>query len=294
MNKLKPFEGLVCPMLTPFDKHGRIDLMTIRKLVDHLVDQGVNGLLPCGTTGEGMLLTLEERKEIAQIVVDQVNGRASVIVHTGCITTTETVILTKHARDIEADAVSVITPYFYTCTDLELFDHYAAVASSVPDLPVSLYSFPGNAKNEITLSLFNRLREKFQNIIAIKLSSLDLIRFQEYVQSGGPNFYPLCGVDALTLPALSIGSSGQVSGNANVYPEVFRRLLDAYYQKDFETAKRQQILINKIRAILNDNLAYFKAAMSIRGLPVGNPRLPIRSLSGLEIKQLEIGMMNLY
>jgi 4-hydroxy-tetrahydrodipicolinate synthase len=293
MDIQKPFEGLICPMLTPFDKHGHIDLNTTRKLVDHLIARGVNSLLPCGTTGEGMLLTLEERKKIAQTAVEQAAGRATVIVHTGCISTADTLTLTKHARDIGADAVSVITPYFYSYSDSELFDHYAAVANAVPDLPVSLYAFPGNAKHEISIYLFNQLRLTFPNILAIKLSSIDLIRFQEYIQLGGPNFNPLCGVDALFLPALSIGSCGQVSGNANVFPEVFRRLLDAYLQSDFETAKQQQILINEIRSLLKDHLAFFKAAMKLRGLPVGDPRPPIRSLSEQEIADLEQGINNL-
>lgn len=287
------FEDLICPMLTPFDQHGDLDLGATRSLVDHLIQNGVNSLLPCGTTGEGMLLSLEERKRMAEAVVEHAAGRAKVIVHTGSITTVETVILTQHAQDIGADAVSIITPYFYSYTDAELFDHYATVARSVSDIPISLYAFPGNAKHEITISLFNRLRETFTNIVAIKLSSIDLIRFQEYVQAGGSEFSPLCGVDALTLPALSVGSRGQVSGNANVFPEVFRALIDAYHRKEYQNAQRQQVMINRIRALLKDQIAFFKAAMQVRGIPVGDPRMPIRKISAREYLELERGMQAL-
>jgi len=289
----KQFHGLICPMLTPFDGLGRIDETTTRLLVDYLIDHGVDCLLSGGTTGEGMLLNLEERKKLAQIVVEQTAGRIDVMVHTGCITTAETIELTLHARSIGADGVSVITPYFYSYDDDALFNHYFEIAKSVPNMSVALYSFPGNAKQEISINLFKRLRQAASNINAIKLSDVNLIRFQEYVQAGGNNFSALCGVDALALPALTIGSKGQVSGNSNVFPEPFCKLRDAFNRGDLEEARQQQIVINNIRGVLKDNLVYFKAAMRLRGIPMNGPRLPMRSLTPQEIKEMEESLKNL-
>jgi 4-hydroxy-tetrahydrodipicolinate synthase len=293
MANIKQFHGLICPLLTPFDSQGQIDILTTRRLVDFLIDHGVNCFLPGGTTGEGMLLSLEERKLLAQVVVEQTAGRIDVMVHTGCINTSDTIDLTLHARSIGADGVSVITPYFYSYDDDSLFAHYYDVANTVPDLSVALYSFPGNAKQEISVALLKRLREAAPNINALKLSDTNLIRFQEYVQAGGDNFSPLCGVDALALPALSIGAKGQVSGNSNVFPEPFRKLYDAFAKGDLEEARQQQILINNIRAVLKDNPIYFKAAMRLRGIPMYGPRHPMRDLKPQEIDVMEAGLRDL-
>lgn len=215
------------------------------------------------------------------------------MVHTGCITTAETIELTLHARSIGADGVSVITPYFYSYDDDALFIHYFEIAKSVPNMSVALYSFPGNAKQEISINLFKRLRHAAMNINAIKLSDVNLIRFQEYVQVGGDNFSALCGIDALALPALTIGAKGQVSGNSNVFPEPFCKLRDAFNRGDLEEARQQQIIINNIRAVLKDNPVYFKAAMHLRGIPMNGPRLPMRPLKPQEINEMEAGLQNL-
>jgi 4-hydroxy-tetrahydrodipicolinate synthase len=293
MNPSNPFYGVICPILTPIDPQGSVDLPALRQLVDFLVEKGVDSLLPGGTTGEGMLLTVGERKLLLETVVNQARGRIKVLAHTGSITTAETISLSRHARQVGADGISVITPYFYSLDEQALFDHYNSVASAVPDLPVSLYSFPGNAKQDISAALLTRLCAAAPNIVAIKSSNPDLIRFQEYVQAGPAGFNPLCGVDALALPALAVGAKGQVSGNANVFPEVFRRLYDAYAAGDQETCQRQQVLINRIRAVFKDNLVCFKAAMRLRGIPVGPPRLPLRELTAAELAEMQAGLADL-
>lgn len=288
-----PFYGVICPIVTPLNHDGNLDLPALLKLVDFLVEHGVDGLLPGGTTGEGMLLSTDERKLLAEVVLEAAAGRVKVLVHSGAITTAETVALSRHARDHGAAGVSVITPYFYSLDDHALFDHYRTVASAVPDLPVSLYGYPDNAKQDIPVEMLVRLCQAAPNIVAIKFSSPDLIRFQEYVQAGPDGFNPLCGVDALALPALAIGARGQVSGNANVFPEPFRRLYAAFARGDLAACQRQQVLINQIRAIFKDNLAYFKAALRVRGIPVGLPRLPLRHLNPQELAEMEAALEQL-
>lgn len=293
MNPDKPFRGIICPPLTPFDSQGRVDIQTLQTLVDFLMRHGVDGLLPGGTTGEGMLLSQEERKLVAETVVREAAGRVPVIVHTGCVTTADTLDLTLHAQAIGATGASIITPYFFSYDDESLFQHYLAVARAVPHFPLALYSFPGNAKNKISVGLLKRLRQASDNILALKVSEPDLILFQEYVQAGGPGFCTLCGVDALALPALSVGAVGQVSGNSNVFPEVFRSLYDAFALGDLAEAGRQQVQINRIRSVLKDSVAYFKAAMPFRGIPVGDTRPPMRKPSGPELAELEAGLRSL-
>ena len=286
MNENMAVTGIVCPMVTPFDDRGEIDLAQVRKLTAKLIEGGIRYLLPAGTTGEGMLLSLEERKLLAEIVIESAEGKAKVIPHTGCASTRDTIALTQHAKDAGAYAVSMIAPYFYTYSQSELFDHFSQVAQQVRDFPMLMYSFPGNAKNPITTGLMTTLIQRFPQYVGIKLSDVNLIQFQEYVVAGGPSFSPLCGVDALMLPALSVGSNGQVSGNSNVFPEVFTGLYNAFLAGELEKAQALQRKINEIRSILKDDIAYFKAALAIQGLDVGIPRSPIHHLTDKEYQQL--------
>jgi dihydrodipicolinate synthase/N-acetylneuraminate lyase len=287
------FHGVICPILTPFDPDGQVDVDTLRQLVDYLIDHGIRVIMPGGTTGEGMLLDLAERKVVAEAVVQQARGRAQVIVHTGCIHTADTLELTTHARSIGAAGASVITPYFFSYDDDALFEYYTTIASALPDFPIALYCFPGNAKQAISTALLRRILDRTENIVAIKLSDPNLIQLQEYIQAGGENFSTLCGVDALALPALSVGAVGQVSGNSNVFPEVFCALYEAFAAGDLQKARRQQVLINRIRAVLKDDIAHFKAAMTYRHLSVGNTRPPLRRLNARETEDLQRGLQTL-
>ncbi|HGE71900.1 TPA: dihydrodipicolinate synthase family protein [Candidatus Poribacteria bacterium] len=294
MNTKTIFSGIVCPILTPFNTNGEVDIEALKVLVDFLIDHGIETIMTGGTTGEGMLLSLDERKIIAETVVKKAKNRCHVVIHTGFITTAGALELTRHAKAIGAEGASIITPYFYSYNDEALFNYYKIIADEVPDFPIALYSFPGNAKQHIHLNLFKRLISDLPNIVALKLSDPNLILLQEYIQTGGPDFSVLCGVDALMLPALSVGAKGEVSGNANVFPEVFIKLYNSYMQGDLAEAQKQQILINKIRAVFKDELAYFKAAISLRGIPVGDPRPPISKLTNQELAEMKAGLAELH
>lgn len=286
--QLSKLRGLVCPMVTPFADDGTLDLPAARQVVDFLIDHGVQVLFPAGSTGEGALLTQSERERLATTVVEHVAGRVPVIVHTGAITTGETVALTRHAQSIGATAASVITPYFFTYDEECVFNHYVTVAQAAPDFPVFVYAFPGNAKNDVSPALLARLRQAAPNIVGFKSSNGDLMRFQEYMDVCGPDAVPLCGVDGLMLAALALGSHGQVSGNSNAVPELFRAVYDAYTGGDLAAARHAMHTVNRVRWVLGDGvqLAYFKAALTLRGVPAGRVRAPMRELSPAQIDQL--------
>jgi 4-hydroxy-tetrahydrodipicolinate synthase len=271
----------------------------MRGLADFLLARGVDVLFPCGTTGEGMLLDLTERRRLAETVVEHAAGRAPVMIHTGCITTADTIALTRHAKSCGATAASVITPYFHALDDDSLFEHFRAVAASVPDFPIFLYAFPANARNNISPDLVKRLRAAAPNIVGMNSSNSDMLRFQEYLKAGGEKFIVLCGVDGLMLPALAVGAKGQVSGNANVFPELFADLRRAFFAGDMETARAKQRTINEVRGVLKDGLhpAYFKAALEMRGVHCGRVRPPMRALSPQELGAMrsalsELGLFN--
>jgi len=275
-------------MLTPFDDDDRVDLPRTRQLVDFLLDHGVHGLMVGGTTGEGMLLSLEEREHLCEAVVEHVGGRAPIIAHTGCIGTADTLRLTRHAASAGATAAAMIVPYFYSFDVVSLLGHYLTVAASVPDFPLFIYAFPDNARNDIGPDLLQKLRTEAPNILGVKSTNRELIRFQEYIEVGGEGFLAFNGVDGLMLPALALGADGQVSGNANVFPEVFRELYEAFVQGDMERARDQQRLVNHIRRAFRDGRhpSYLKAGLALRGIPAGRVRKPMRELTSQEADQL--------
>ncbi|HEY64397.1 MAG TPA: dihydrodipicolinate synthase family protein [Caldilineae bacterium] len=284
--------GVICPIVTSFDDQNRVDFEGVRRVVDFLLSHQIDGLMVGGTTGEGMLLSIAERKALCEAVVEHVDGRVPVIAHTGCISTAETIELTCHARATGAIAASVIVPYFFTLDDESLYMHFTAVARAVPDFPIFLYTFPGNAKNDITPALLERLLEAAPNIIGIKSSNPSLIRLQEYIHIGGDGFQVFCGVDGLMLPALVLGARAQVSGNSNVFPEIFRELYEAFESGHLERAQALQCLINQIRSVFKDGItpAYFKAGLKLRGVPAGCTRPPMRELEPEELKAVEKGL----
>jgi 4-hydroxy-tetrahydrodipicolinate synthase len=278
-------------MVTPFDDQGHIDFAATRKVVDFLLSHGVHGVMVGGSTGEGLLLTLDERQNLCEVVVDQTAGRIPVIAHTGCISTASTIRLTRHAMTAGATAAAIIVPFFFGLDDDSILNHYVTVANTVPRFPLFVYSFPGNAKNDITPGLLKNLRSAAPNIIGIKSTNPHLVRFQECLMAGGDGFLALNGVDGLMLPALTVGALGQVSGNANAFPEVFCALYEAFVAGDMERARSEQQRVNRIRCVLKDGFhpAFFKAVLSMRGIPAGRVRPPMRELTDKEMRELQYG-----
>lgn len=287
--------GVIVPLVTPFDEHNKIDFDGVRRVTEFVVSNGVHAVMVGGTTGEGMLLTLEERKNLLEAVVEQVSGRIPVIAHTGCIDTIGTIQLSKHATIVGADIVSAIVPYFFTFNDEELFRHFITVAEAVPDTPLLLYAFPDNAKNDISPALLERLVNAAPNIVGIKSSNDDLVRFQDYVKVGGEGFTACFGVDELMLGGLAFGSQAQISGNSNSYPEPFIKLYDAFRAGNISLAQQYQKDVNAIVDLhhAGNTTAFFKATLTIRGIPAGSVRPPMRELTVEELEEVKKKVMTM-
>ncbi|MCB0128060.1 MAG: dihydrodipicolinate synthase family protein [Caldilineaceae bacterium] len=270
-------QGVIVPLVTPFAAHGRLDLAAIPRLVNHLVDCGVAGLFPGGTTGEGFLLSLEERRQLAATVVDAAAGRVPVIVQTGTPTTAETLALTEHAQAVGAQAVAILPPYVYHHADAALLRHYITVAQSVPDLPIYLYNFPAISHNTLTTALILALRAEAPNIVGMKDSSGSLATLTEVVAATDGAFNAINGGDGQVLMALAMDFDGCVSGNANVVPELLVALYQAVTNGALPKARKLQQQLNAVRILLGDggNLSLFKAMLARRGVPVGDVRAPL-------------------
>ncbi len=279
MRRLK-IQGVIVPLLTPVREDG-VDRDGLAALIDFVIDRGVAGLFPLGTTGEGPLFTQDERQTAAKWAIQCAAGRIPVIIHTGTITTAETISLTRHARDVGADAAAVVPPYFYRLADDAIFEHFAAVAAAVPDFPIYLYNNPGVTPNVLTTDLVARLAKAFPNFTGLKDSGggLATLFASRELQDGA--FNTASGPDGLILAAQAIGIDACVSGNANVVPELVVGLQRAAKARDLETARKLQSRLDDVRRIMGDgaDLSLFKAMCAKRGVPIGDVRAPLRKAS---------------
>lgn len=280
-------EGVIPAMLTPFDKNGKnVDLQKTGELVDRLAKQGVHGVFPCGTTGEGMLMTLDERKRLIEAVVAASKKRIKVIAHTGCLDTASTIELTRHAMEAGADAAGVVAPGFYSFDDESLAAHYGAIAKAVKGFPILLYNIPGCAKNWLSPALIISLANRFDNIVGMKDSSGDMSALTRILAGKPKDFTVINGVDEYSFQALMAGARGCVSSTANVVPELFLNIFNAVKSGDLKKAWDNQVKLAQACTLFQYGrmVAFYKEGLRLRGLDVGGVRAPQRALTAAEKK----------
>ncbi len=255
-----------------------------------LIERGINGLLIGGTTGEAPLLTLSERKTLAERAVGIVSHAIPVIINAGCISTAETVELARHAASAGAEGIAVITPYFFHYNPASMEKHYRTVAEAVPSLPVYLYYLPEFAHNDISPELLKKLLTTCPNIVGIKHSDADMVHLQEYRRVAGMDYSLLSGDDSVEFAALALGANGCVSGKASAFPELPVALFRAFSSGNLAEARRIQVLIDDLAGAIDGpsgmGLAYFKASLKYRGIDVGSVRQPLLPLSEIEYAAL--------
>jgi len=288
-------KGILPALITPFNQEGKVDLEKLRGVIRFHLEKGVNGFFVCGSAGEGPLMSISERKLVAETVVEEVSNRASIIIHVGTTNTAETIELSKHAEENGADAVGVVTPYYFT-PDLEgLMEHYRLVAEAV-NIPVLVYNIPSRTGFNMTPEIVTKLYE-FPNIKGVKDSSRNLIQIREIIETAPKKITVINGADNLIFAALMIGVDGQISGTANVVPELFVELYKACERGDYTKALKLQSDINAvIRALSGPPIAPLKAALELRGIKAGLPKRPLRPLRPDEVTRLKekLSALNLF
>lgn len=282
----QPIKGVIVPTLTPFDDTGAVDTTKIAPLTEFLISHGVKGLFPSGTTGEGVLLTIEERKQLAEATVKAANGSVPVIVHTGANTTRETIELTKHARDIGAYAVAIVTPYYFKHTDEALEQHYITVIEAVPDIPIYLYNIPQFTGNSLPLNLVMKLAASYDNVVGLKDSSGDLQVMFAVKKLHDAQFNTAIGPDDLIVAGLSMGLDACVSGHANVVPEIVVGIYDATVCGDLEQAQNLQFLLNQVSAAMDHprRMSIWKGVLAHRGVSLGGMRAPLLTATDEDVQ----------
>ena len=268
-------KGILPALVTPFTDNGK-DLSEdrLRNLVNRCIELGVSGVVPCGTTGEFVNLTVDEKKRLIDIVVDEVNGRVAVVAGTGASGTVQALEMTKYAKDAGADAALVVTPFYLKPADRGIYEHFYTIATEV-DLPVILYNIPQCTGVWLTWQMVEDLAE-IPNIVGLKDSSGELKYILAVLEKVRDKINVMCGYDEVVLPALAAGASGAILASANVIPDFWVDIYDSVQKGSLEKARELQFKIQKIaRIIAKSGPVGTKEALNMIGIKVGPVRRPL-------------------
>ena len=271
--------GVNPALVTPFAKNESVDEQAFRRLIRHVIDH-VDGLVPCGTTGEFNYLTPEESKRLVQITVEEAHGKP-VIAGTGAAATKLAIELSRDAQEAGATACLVVTPFFLHPSDKGIYQHFYEIAKALPSLPMILYNIPQVVDAYLPRRVVEDLAD-IPNIVGLKDSSGNLTYTMEILEYAGDRINVLIGHDEVVLNALAGGASGMILASAQVYPEVWQAILQAVRRGDLETARALQRKVQKLSRIFcryGGGVAV-KQALKMMGVDAGQPRSPLKSVGG--------------
>ena len=263
---MKEIKGVIVPILTPMREDGTINSEELVNQIERLIDAGIHGIFVLGTNGEGYILDEDEKTEVIRVAVNTVNGRVPVYAGTGCVSTRDTVRMSRKAKELGADVLSIITPSFAAASQEELIRHYETVANTV-DMPILLYNIPARTGNALTPATVQKLSQVPNNI--------------EKTRGGEKPFTVLSGNDSLILWTLLAGGKGAIAACANVFPHTMVSIYEKFAAGDIEGARKAQDSIRPFRDTFkfgNPN-TIVKLAVKELGYPVGTCRAPFNSLS---------------
>lgn len=277
----KPFKpvGVNPALVTPFAKDQSVDEDAFRQLIQHVIEH-VDGLVPCGTTGEFNYLTSEENRRLVEIAVEEAGGKP-VIAGTGAPGTKQAIEQTRSAGEAGATACLVVTPYFLHPSDKGIYQHYVEIATAVPDMPILLYNIPQVVDAYLPRRVVEDLAD-VPNIVGLKDSSGNLTYTMEILEYAGDRINVLVGHDEVVLNALAGGASGMILASAQVYPDVWQAVLAAVGRGDLETARTLQRQVQKLSRIIcrYGGGVPVKQALKMMGLNAGRPRSPLKGVGG--------------
>ena len=284
-------KGIIPPILTPMFDDESVNEQELRHQVNRMIEAGAHGIFAFGTNGESYALSPEEKERVLKTAVEETKGRVPVYAGSGCVTTAETVRMSKMSQDLGADVLSVIVPWFAAANQDELYAHYMEVAAAV-DLPIVLYNIPARTGNALAPATVARLAKDAPNIVGVKDSSGNFDNMKQYIERTrdlGKDFSVLSGNDSLILPALVFGGVGGIAGCANVFPHTMVEIYTAFAAGDMERAMKVQDSIRIFRNCFrygNPN-TIIKIAAGLLGNPVGPCRKPFCQLSDEGMAELK-------
>lgn len=274
------FEGIFPALITPFHEtpDRGLNLDGLRTNIEFLIENGVHGVVPCGSTGESATLTFEEHEIVIGATIDAVGGRVPVIAGTGSNNTAEALRFTRSAYDQGADGVLVLSPYYNKPNRSGLIKHYTQLADI--GVPVIVYNVPSRTGQNLTPDIICELAEH-PNIVGVKEASGDITQISRIIEgTRDEEFTVLSGDDAMTLPVMALGGSGAIAVTANIQPAKMVAMVEAFFRGDLETARDIHYALSPLfRALFIDtNPIPIKKAVGLCGMAAGPVRLPLDDL----------------
>lgn len=273
------FSGSITALITPF-RDGKLDEKAFENFVGWQIEQGTNGLVPVGTTGESPTVTHEEHRRVVELCIKAADGRALVMAGAGSNSTAEAVELARFAEKAKADAVLCVSPYYNKPNQEGLFQHFATIAKAI-SIPLYLYNIPGRSIVDISVDTMARLRDACPNIVGVKDATADMGRVSMQRAKLGDDFIQLSGEDMTALGFNAHGGRGCISVTSNIAPKLCAEMQEASLRGDFETALKVQDKLAPLHKVLflEPNPAGVKYAAEKLGLCSGELRLPLVSIS---------------
>ena len=268
------FKGCGTAISTPFTETG-VNFDEFGKLIENQIQNKIDSIIVCGTTGEASTMTLDEKKETIKFAIEKINKRVPVIIGTGSNCTAQAVEMTKYAESVGADACLVVTPYYNKTTQEGLVAHYKKIAESTK-LPIIFYSVPSRTGVNILPETCKKLSE-IENIVAIKEASGNISQIAEIAKACGDNLKIYSGNDDQIVPILSLGGIGVISVLSNIMPEYTHNMTKEFFDGNVEKACEMQLKsLDLIKALFSEvNPIPVKKALNFMGYNYGEPRLPL-------------------
>lgn len=283
------FTGAYTALVTPFTKTGQVDEKRLRELVDFQLANGIDGFVPCGTTGESPTLSHEEHNRVIELTVKFVARRCPVMAGTGSNCTDEAIQLTRHAKEVGANASLQVAPYYNKPTQAGLYAHFRAIAEAV-DLPMIIYNIPGRCAVDVANDTLARLRKDLpKQIVGLKEATGNVDRVSQTRALVDPDFVILSGDDSLTLPMMSVGAAGVISVASNIAPREVADLVHAAGKGDFATAGKVHARLLPLfkDLFIETSPIPIKAALALAGRIEETYRLPLVPMSPANRQQLQ-------
>jgi 4-hydroxy-tetrahydrodipicolinate synthase len=276
MKDMKKFRGTGVAIVTPFKNDSSIDFAALGRVVNHVINGGVNYLVVMGTTGESVTLTKDEKKAIISYVVEVTDNRVPLVIGIGGNSTQEVINCVRHTNLTKVDGILSVAPYYNKPNQRGLFQHFKAIATSSP-IPVIMYNVPGRTCSNISSETCIELANQCENIVAVKEASGDIAQIMRIIKGKPDNFSVISGDDMMTIPIIASGGSGVISVLANAFPETTTELVTNSLKSNFKSAREIQLrYLEMIELLFADgNPAGVKAMLSIMNLCQNNLRLPL-------------------
>lgn len=288
---IKDIKGVIPAMVTPFDENENLDKEKTQNLVEFLIENKVNGLYIGGSTGEGFMMSLDERKLLVEYVVEQVKGRIPVIVHVGSISTKLSIELAKHAYEHGADAISSVPPFYWKFDNESIYNYYRDISEATP-LPMIVYNVP--LAGLMGLDMIYKLAQ-IENVKGLKYTATNHFEMRLIKNKLGKDFMIYSGSDEMAISGLLHEADGLIGSFYSMIPDLFEEIYSAMETSDIDKAKRYQLLaVDIIMASLKyDYYAAIKLGMNWMGQDVGQVRRPFKNLSSEEVDQYKADLLEI-